>query len=166
MLNQAKQINQQNRMQTNQLNLEMGMREEDINAANKGAWETNRDYQLNNLATMAGEFARDKRLESSDERYKERMLEMMGKYGESIGIGVNENGIPYRIGNTGSALPTNSVSSLSNINFNEFQNRRDEYGNPVPLERGINYQQLRNPLNGRNWLTSGRRWDRTGGSYR
>jgi hypothetical protein len=75
MLNQAKQINQQNRMQTNQLNLELGLQEENINSANRASWESNRDYQLNNVATMAGEFARDKRLEEADKDYRQRWLD-------------------------------------------------------------------------------------------
>jgi len=78
MLNQSRQQNQQNRMQTNAMNAELGLQEENINAANRGAWQTNRDYQLNNLGTMVGEYARDRKMESADERYRDRWLDVAG----------------------------------------------------------------------------------------
>ena len=51
--------------------------EENINAANKGAYQTARDYQLSNLGTMAGEMGRDKRLTDANEKYNERYFETM-----------------------------------------------------------------------------------------
>lgn len=78
MLNQARQMNTQGRMQTDMFNAQMGLQQENINAANKGAWQTNRDYQINNLATMAGEYARDIRLEKADEEYRKRWLDVVG----------------------------------------------------------------------------------------
>ena len=74
MINNARQYNSQAKYNSDLYNLQTQMQEENINAANLGAWQSNRDFQLNNLATMAGEYARDKRLEGADERYKSRYL--------------------------------------------------------------------------------------------
>ena len=165
MLNQTRQQNQQNRMQTNQINAELGLQEENINAANRGAWQTNRDYQLNNLASMAGEYARDRRLETADERFKTRSLGMFREMGKGLGIGYTDEGVPYRteIGGTGINNETNN--RLSGINFNANRDYLNDYNNRVRLEQASYYQNLRNPLNGRNWLTSGRTRDRLTGSF-
>lgn len=136
MLNQAKQINQQNRMQTNQLNLETSMREEDVNAANRGAWETNRDYQLNNLATMAGEFARDKRMEEADKEYRDKWLNQVGDMfgGQTLdpnqkwinigeGLAVPQNGYVYQQNKTN--LP--SMQQKSPVQYEDLNIQGNDY---------------------------------------
>ncbi len=77
MLNQAKQYNIQNQSNADRTNIEVGLQEENINAANKGAWQTSRDYQLNNLGNMIGEYARDRRLTNANEYYNDRMFSTM-----------------------------------------------------------------------------------------
>lgn len=77
MLNQARQMNVANRLNTGLANINIGMQEENINAANKGAWETARDYQLSNLGTMAGEYGRDRRLESANKEMNEYSMDVI-----------------------------------------------------------------------------------------
>jgi len=77
MLNQAKQYNIQNQSNVDRTNIEVGLQEENINAANKGTWQTSRDYQLNNLGSMIGEYARDRRLTNANEDYNDRMFSTM-----------------------------------------------------------------------------------------
>jgi hypothetical protein len=84
--NRVRQINLQGKLQTDAANLQTGMYEENINAANRGAWQTARDYQFANLATMTGEYARDRRLESANKEYNERTLNVLNDIGKGAGV--------------------------------------------------------------------------------
>jgi hypothetical protein len=69
MLNQAKQLEMQSKERADMTNLQARIQEENINAGNKGAWQTARDYQRANLATMMGEYARDIKMGQAQDKY-------------------------------------------------------------------------------------------------
>jgi len=85
--------------------------------------------------------------------------------GRGLGIGYTDEGVPYRteIGGTGINNETNN--RLSGINFNANRDYLNDYDNRVKLEQSNYYQTLRNPLNGRNWLTNGRTRNRLTGNF-
>lgn len=111
LLNNAEQINKEAQMRTDAANLEATMQEENINAANKGAWQTSRDFYLSNLGTMAGEYARDLRLEDANALANERIVDMMNSIGEGIGVEYRNNKF-YR---TNTTVPTTQSNSLPEI---------------------------------------------------
>jgi hypothetical protein len=81
MLNQAKEFNIQNRMRVGQMNMSAQMNEANINAGNRGAWQTASDYQLSNLGTMLGQRARDIEMDRvNKENMKYQMDVMAGMY--------------------------------------------------------------------------------------
>ena len=165
MLNQARQINQQNRLRADSINLEAGMQEENINAANKGAWQTARDYQLSNLGTMAGEIGRDIRLTNANEKYNDRMFDAMG----SMYPGQELNRDTLKWENTGKlSLPANydhsSINPYSKVRDWEYDPGSNIYGDDTELGQGINFYP--NQVNrGMNSMTRGMRYNRNTESY-
>jgi len=77
--NRADEINTSNQLRADMFNTEAGLQEENINAANLGAYQTNRDFQRNNLATMLGEYARDKGLEKANDTYNDRFFHALNQ---------------------------------------------------------------------------------------
>jgi len=77
--NRAEEINQSNQMRADMFNTEAGLQEENINAANMGAYQTNRDFQRNNLATMMGEYARDRGLMKQNDINNERFFKAVNQ---------------------------------------------------------------------------------------
>jgi len=135
MLNQSKQINNQNRMNADRVNLEVGMQEENINAANKGAWQTARDYQLNNLASMAGEYARDQKLTDANETYNDRMFGTM----KNLYPGQTYDPATGQWINTGAPLATEDTSSVNMTSNNSWKyNSGSVYGDDIELGQGLN----------------------------
>jgi hypothetical protein len=92
MLNSAKQMNIQNRMEASRSNIGTQMQEENINAANKGAWQTARDAQLSQLGTSVGEFARDLKSTNANNVYNQRVLEVMKNMGYPINFSMDPKG--------------------------------------------------------------------------
>ena len=111
MLNSAKQMNIQNRMEAQRGNIATQMQEENINAANKGAWQTARDAQLSNLGTSIGEFARDLKSTNANNVYNQRVLEVMRNMGYPINFSMDPKGnlVTNRIANP--MIPTMDYSN-------------------------------------------------------
>ncbi len=105
LLNQAEQINKESMMRTDAANLEAAMQEENINAANKGAWQTSRDFYISNLGTMAGEIGRDLRLEDANELYNDRLFNVMNEGFKPQGYTWDRSGNLIKISN-GVSIPS------------------------------------------------------------
>lgn len=105
LLNQAEQINKESMMRTDAANLEATMQEENINAANKGAWQTSRDFYLSNLGTMAGEIGRDLRMEDANELYNDRLFNVMNEGFKPQGYTWDRSGNLIKISN-GVSIPS------------------------------------------------------------
>jgi hypothetical protein len=73
-------------------NIGTQMQEENINAANKGAWQTARDAQLSNLGTSVGQFARDLKSTKANDVYNQRVLEVMKNMGYPINFSMDPKG--------------------------------------------------------------------------
>ena len=125
LLNRAKEINLQNKMQTGMANIETQLQEENINAANKGAWQTARDYYTSNLGTMAGELGRDLKLEESDKLRGEQMKGIMDQIAKEVGMG--RSGSPIDVYSRINELASNrstvgfdsSKISLPSLNYGD-----------------------------------------------
>ena len=106
MLNAAKERNVQNRMEASRANIGTQMQEENINAANKGAWQTARDAQLSNIGTSLGEYARDIKATKANDVYNQRVLEVMKNMGYPINFSMDEKGHLITNRNPGITIPT------------------------------------------------------------
>jgi hypothetical protein len=113
LLNQAEQINKESMMRTDAANLEAAMQEENINAANKGAWQTSRDFYISNLGTMAGEIGRDLRLEDANELYNDRLFNVMNEGFKPQGYTWDRSGNLIKISNGVSIPSTLDVNATS-----------------------------------------------------
>ena len=113
LLNQAEQINKESMMRTDAANLEAAMQEENINAANKGAWQTSRDFYISNLGTMAGEIGRDLRLEDANELYNDRLFNVMNEGFKPQGYTWDRSGNLIKISDGVSIPSTLNVNTTS-----------------------------------------------------
>lgn len=174
MLNQSRQINNQNRMRADEINLQAGIQEENINAGNKGAWQTARDYQLNNLASMTGEYARDQRLEQASERGHIREIDALSNLYSGLDLQYNPETDSYKyvnsavdntILNKDIKMPVNPLSTTNPVNDPYLYNNSARGVNFMP-GYNTNYNRVNRDMRyrGNNWLTSGRRYDRNDGS--
>lgn len=138
MLNQAKQFNLQSKSNADTTNLNMQIQEENINAGNKGAWETARDYQLSNLGTMAGEYGRDLRLEKANEDYNNRLFEVLPSVFQ--GQTISKDDLAWR--NTDNIAPMVNSPYINTYNSNNDPHLYNKdnyiYGDETELGIGIN----------------------------
>jgi hypothetical protein len=117
LINQSRQYNKENQLRTDMTNLEATMQEENINAANKGAWQTARDYHLSSLGTMLGQRARDNKLDAANEKYNNTALDYIREILGNVGYTVDENGRPIRTSSTtGGNVSVPSIKIGSNAN--------------------------------------------------
>ena len=138
LLNQAKEINLQNKMRTGMANIETQLQEENINAANKGAYQTARDYGLSNLGTMAGEYARDLRLEDAQNLFNENTLTAMNASTGITGYQWEKDDTGHlkyvKVGNA-QAPVLNPISAVERNTPHTFNSMNDYKGAP-DLESG------------------------------
>lgn len=152
MINNARQYNSQAKYKSDLYNLQTQMQEENINAANIGAWQSNRDFQLNNLATMTGEYARDKRLEGADERFKSRYLNTINDIIKGTGYQGTLEGSLIKTGIPGSiSAPEDPSSVRSKITLPELYKAQTPKNSVYP---GVELESL-NPAR-RDWYNRNR----------
>jgi hypothetical protein len=140
--NRADEINQSNAMRAGMFNTEMGLQEENINAANMGAYQTNRDFQRNNLATMLGEYARDTRLEKADEKYRDRWFDAaQGAFGNNLGLDRDTSSWYIKGSPLGSTYDASKVypNNWNPTQQDIFSPAESQYPGISP-EEGINYR--------------------------
>jgi len=158
--NRADEINARNRLYAEQMNTQVGMREQDANAANRAMLESTKDMYRNQIFTQAGQYARDVKLGKANEAYNQRYLDIIEGEKDVLGGDVGDIGI----GNTNTEQPPfNSAEDYStdiagegfqtgigadrqqgwfpgmNNNFNSNQNMMNPYGR-------FNYPRNRNIL--------------------
>lgn len=139
MINQAKELNQRSAMQADVYNLQAQMQEEQINAGNKGAWQTARDYQLSSLGTMAGELGRDIRLEEANDTMNERYLNVLNEAIKQTGYTFNQEGNMSRIPNV--VPSTSAMQGSDNVYGTKFTNPSYRQYDPADsVYPGINIQ--------------------------
>jgi len=142
LINQARMLELQSKERADQINLGATMQEEQINAANKGAWQTARDYQLSNLGTMAGEFARDIRMEKANKEYNDRVFEVLPNL--FPGQTISKDNLAWQNTAEGALIPSpvspynnNTASGASNYEGWKDPRMRSPYSNPQ-LQIGLN----------------------------
>lgn len=138
LMNQAEEINAQSKLHTDLMNMEISMQEEMMNQANKGAWQSARDYYLSNMGTMLGEYGRDQRLGEANEVLNDRILNLLRSYGKEVGVGIDDNFAPNRTasaGVTGFTLP-------ERINLPSLSQQANVYGDPTSPENLGSYNTM------------------------
>ena len=88
MKNQSAMLDSQNRSRLSMMNADIGMREAEANAANRGAKKSVTDMYLNNMFTQFGQKSRDDKSYASQENYNNRMLEIYQERNDIISGGM------------------------------------------------------------------------------
>jgi len=105
--NRADELNARNRLYAEQMNTQIGMREQDANAANRAMDRSVEDMYLNQLFTQAGQYARDVKMDKANEAYNQRYLDIIEGEKDSLGGVGNEN---INAGNISTTQPISNTA--------------------------------------------------------